>query len=100
MRKKAPKSATKVRLKVQTHVWDHQAAGSNPVTRTKNPLKSMISADFFIQQKWLAERGLSFLRKAFANVKSCMNGGRSQMQPPVAQIPRRLGCKTYKSTIE
>ena len=27
-------------------VWDHQAAGSNPVTRTKNPLKSLISADF------------------------------------------------------
>ena len=27
-------------------VWDHQAAGSNPVTRTKNPLKSSISEDF------------------------------------------------------
>ena len=34
MRRKASKSATKVRLKVQTHVWDHQAAGSNPVTPT------------------------------------------------------------------
>ena len=29
-------------------VWDHQAAGSNPVTRTKNPLKSLISEDFSI----------------------------------------------------
>ena len=28
-------------------VWDHQAAGSNPVTRTKSPLKSTISADFY-----------------------------------------------------
>ena len=28
-------------------VWDHQAAGSNPVTRTKNPLESMISEEFF-----------------------------------------------------
>jgi hypothetical protein len=28
-------------------VWDHQAAGSNPVTRTKSPLKSLISADFY-----------------------------------------------------
>ncbi len=27
-------------------VWDHQAAGSNPVTRTKTPLKSLISAGF------------------------------------------------------
>ena len=29
-------------------VWDHQAAGSNPVTRTKNPLESMISEDFLL----------------------------------------------------
>ena len=28
-------------------VWDHQAAGSNPVTRTKTPLKSLISEEFF-----------------------------------------------------
>ena len=28
-------------------VWDHQAAGSNPVTRTKNPLGSMILEDFY-----------------------------------------------------
>jgi hypothetical protein len=36
----------------------------------------LISADFFIQQKWLAEIELSFLRKAFANVKSYMNYGK------------------------
>ena len=76
MRRKAPKSAAKVRLKVQTHVWDQEAQSSNLCTRTKRPLKSLISADFFIQQKWLAEIGLSFLRKAFGNVKSCMNYGK------------------------
>ena len=27
-------------------VWDHQAAGSNPVTRTKKPLRSAISEVF------------------------------------------------------
>ena len=31
-------------------VWDHQAAGSNPVTRTKNPLKSLISVGFSYQK--------------------------------------------------
>ena len=31
-------------------VWDHQAAGSNPVTRTKIPLKSLISAGFFLEK--------------------------------------------------
>ena len=31
-------------------VWDHQAAGSNPVTRTKNPLKSSISEDFLCKK--------------------------------------------------
>ena len=29
-------------------VWDHQAAGSNPVTRTKNPQKLMVSEDFLL----------------------------------------------------
>ena len=29
-------------------VWDHQAAGSNPVTRTKNPLKPLVSEDFLL----------------------------------------------------
>ena len=32
--------------KVGWAFWDHQAAGSNPVTQTKNPLKSTISEDF------------------------------------------------------
>ena len=31
---------------VERVVWDHEAAGSKPVTRTKNPLKSAISEDF------------------------------------------------------
>ena len=29
-------------------VWDHQAAGSNPVTRTKTPLKPLVSGEFFL----------------------------------------------------
>jgi len=36
--------------KVGWTFWDHQAAGSNPVTRTKNPLKSSISEDFSMQK--------------------------------------------------
>ena len=35
---------------VERVVWDHEAAGSKPVTRTKNPLGSMISEDFLL---WL-----------------------------------------------
>ena len=27
-------------------VWDHQAAGSNPVTRTKTPLKPLVLEEF------------------------------------------------------
>lgn len=33
---------------VERVVWDHEAAGSKPVTRTKNPLGSMISEDFLL----------------------------------------------------
>lgn len=33
--RKGPKRAVECRLKVQTHVWDQDAAGSNPVTSTK-----------------------------------------------------------------
>ena len=29
-----PKRAVECRLKVQTHIWEQDAAGSNPVTRT------------------------------------------------------------------
>ena len=29
-------------------VWDHQAAGSNPVTRTKTPLKLLVSGEFLL----------------------------------------------------
>ena len=29
-------------------LWDHQAAGSIPVTRTKKPLESMDSSGFFL----------------------------------------------------
>ena len=32
--RKGPKRAVECRLKVQTHVWEQDAAGSNPVTRT------------------------------------------------------------------
>ncbi len=32
--RKGPKRAVECRLKVQTHVWDQDAAGSNPVTST------------------------------------------------------------------
>ena len=32
--RKGPKRAVECQLKVQTHVWDHEAAGSSPVTRT------------------------------------------------------------------
>lgn len=32
---------------VERAVWDREAAGSKPVTRTKNPLKSQISEDFY-----------------------------------------------------
>lgn len=31
---------------VERVVWDHEAAGSKPVTRTKKPLKSLISEVF------------------------------------------------------
>ena len=31
---------------VERAVWDREAAGSKPVTRTINPLKSLISEDF------------------------------------------------------
>lgn len=37
--RKGPKRAVEYRLKVQTHVWDQDAAGSNPVTSTI-PLRS------------------------------------------------------------
>ena len=33
-RRKGPKRAAECRLKVPTHVWEQDAAGSNPVTRT------------------------------------------------------------------
>ena len=33
-RRKGPKRALECRLKVPTHVWEQDAAGSNPVTRT------------------------------------------------------------------
>ncbi len=46
---KAPKRAQEFCLKVQTRFWDHQAAGSNPVTRTKKPLRA-VSAAFLIAQ--------------------------------------------------
>ena len=32
--RKGPKRAVECWLKVQTHVWEQDAAGSNPVTRT------------------------------------------------------------------
>ena len=32
--RKGPKRAVNGSLKVQTHVWEQDAAGSNPVTRT------------------------------------------------------------------
>ena len=32
--RKGPKRAAKCRLKVPTHIWEQDAAGSNPVTRT------------------------------------------------------------------
>ena len=32
-------------------VWDHQAAGSNPVTRTKTPLKPLVSGEFLLCKK-------------------------------------------------
>ena len=31
---------------VERVVWDHEAAGSRPVTRTKTPLKPMVSEEF------------------------------------------------------
>ena len=33
---------------VERAVWDREAAGSKPVTRTKIPLKSTISEGFFL----------------------------------------------------
>ena len=33
--RKGPKRAVEYRLKVPTHIWDQDAAGSNPVTSTK-----------------------------------------------------------------
>lgn len=33
---------------VERVVWDHEAAGSKPVTRTKNPLRSSIPEVFLL----------------------------------------------------
>lgn len=43
-----PKSATQFCLKVQTYFWDHEAESLSLSTRTKIPLKSLISEGFFL----------------------------------------------------
>ena len=44
--RKGPKRAVKCRLKVQTHIWDQETVRSSRTTRTKTPLKSLITEGF------------------------------------------------------
>ncbi len=44
--RKAPKRAVECQLKVQTHIWDVDAVGSNPATPT-NPSIHMDTRIFF-----------------------------------------------------
>ena len=39
--RKGPKRAVECRLKVATHIWDHEAAGSSPVTSTRLSLDAI-----------------------------------------------------------
>ena len=47
-RRKGPKRAAECRLKVPTHVWDVEVGCSSHLTRTKIPLKLLISEGFFL----------------------------------------------------
>ena len=39
--RKGPKRAVECQLKVQTHIWEQDAAGSNPVTPTRLSLDAI-----------------------------------------------------------
>ena len=63
---------------VARDIWDVDAAGSNPVTPTKNPLKQLVSEDFsFGSCKQKKERYESFRTVPFVVYAVCIALSRS-----------------------
>ena len=90
--RKGPKRAVNGSLKVQTHVWEQDAAGSSPVTSTKRNGMQSICMPFFIACTIFhqASNLLLIAPRAEAAPKGCV-------LRVLSPRPRRCGCRIARS---